>query len=119
MVRRDIRLVALDSAELARRHAPRPDLMIRMQGVALVGVFLRVAPIAGRFGLDREALLEAVRSQLTRFFGKRGGAVVDANLAVITEAYDGIIDVTAAIGITEPSGAASPAESVPTAGVVA
>ena len=124
MVRRDIRLVALDSAELARRHAPRPDLVIRMQGVALVGVFLRVAPIAGRFGLDREALLEAVRSQLGRFFGKRGGAVVDANLAVITEAYDGIIDVTAAIGTAATRGdtsrgAASPAQSVPTAGVVA
>lgn len=69
-----------------------------MQGVALVGVFLRLAPFAARAGLDREALLAAVRPGLTRFFGKRGSAVVDANLAVIGEAYDRVIDVTAALG---------------------
>ena len=97
---RRIRVTALDTAALARRHAPRPDLEIRMQGVALVGVFLRVAPFAARAGLDRNGLLEAVRSQLTRFFGKRGRAVVDANLAVIADAWDALIDVTAAISGT-------------------
>ena len=95
---RNIRLLALDSGELARKYAPRQDLEIRMQGVALVGVFLRVSPFAERAGLDRTALREAVRGNLTRFFGKRGAAVVDANLAVIDGAYDGVIDVTAALG---------------------
>ncbi len=107
LLARRIRVTALDTAELARRHAPRADLELRMQGVALVGVFLRIAPFAEQAGLDRERLLEAVRAQLTRFFGKRGGAVVDANLAVITEAWDGLIDVTAAI-----SGAGSDAVAV-------
>jgi pyruvate-ferredoxin/flavodoxin oxidoreductase len=95
---RGLRLLALDTATLAKQHSPRPDLEIRMQGVALVGVFLRVSPFAARAGLDRAALMEAVRGNLTRFFGKRGTAVVDANLAVIQGAYDGVIDVTAAIG---------------------
>ena len=106
---RRIRVTALDTAGLGRRHAPRPDLEVRMQGVALVGVFLRVAPFAARAGLGREALLEAVRAQLTRFFGKRGGSVVDANLAVIAEAYDGLIDVSAALvdtpALNPPAGA--------------
>jgi len=92
---RKIRLLALDTATLAKKHAPRPDLEIRMQGVALVGVFLKVSPFAERAGLDRAALMEAVRANLTRFFGKRGQAVVDANQAVIEGAYDGVIDVTA------------------------
>ena len=100
---RRIRVTALDTAALALRHAPRPDLQVRMQGVALVGVFLRVAPFAERAGLDRDALLEAVRGRLTRFFGKRGGAVVDANLAVIAEAYDGLIDVSAALAASTPT----------------
>ncbi len=91
---RDIRVTALDTAALARRHAPRPDLEVRMQGVALVGVFLRVSPFAERAGMDRAGLLDAVRIQLGRFFGKRGGAVVDANLEVISAAYDGLIPVT-------------------------
>jgi pyruvate-ferredoxin/flavodoxin oxidoreductase len=94
---RKIRLLALDTASLAKKHAPRPDLEIRMQGVALVGVFLKISPFAERAGLDRAALMEAVRTNLTRFFGKRGTAVVDANQAVIEGAYDGVIDVTAAL----------------------
>ena len=77
-----------------------------MQGVALVGVFLRVAPFAARAGLDRERLLAAVGERLGRFFGKRGGAVVEANLAVIAEAWDRLIDVSAAI---EASAAEEPA----------
>ena len=113
LLARRIRVTALDTAGLALRHAPRPDLQLRMQGVALVGVFLRVAPFAARAGLDREALLEAVRGQLARFFGKRGGAVVEANLAVIAEAWDRLIDVTAEITAAEPIEPAMLAGGVP------
>jgi pyruvate-ferredoxin/flavodoxin oxidoreductase len=107
IVARHIRVTALDTAALAIRHAPRPDLQVRMQGVALVGVFLRVSPFAARAGLDRDALLAAVRDRLGRFFGKRGGSVVDANLAVIAAAYDNVIDVTGAIeaSTSKPVGA--------------
>ncbi len=97
MLGRHIRLAALDTAALARKHAPRADLEVRMQGIALVGVFLRMAPFAERAGLTREQLLQAVDDQLTHFYGKRGRAVVEANLAVVTEAYDGVIDVTEAL----------------------
>jgi pyruvate-ferredoxin/flavodoxin oxidoreductase len=105
LLARGIRVTALDTASLARRHAPRPEFEIRMQGVALVGVFLRVAPFAGRAGFDRERLLEAVGTQLGRFFGKRGASVVKANLDVIAEAWDGLIDVTAVVS-GAPDGAA-------------
>ncbi len=111
VIARRIRVTALDTAALAAAHAPTPDLLIRMQGVALVGVFLRVAPFAERAGMDRETLLAAVRDRLGRFFGKRGGTVVDANLAVISAAYDGLIDVTAAI---HGSTAATPVDVTPT-----
>ena len=74
-----------------------------MQGVAQVGVFLRVSPFAARAGLDREALLTAVRDLLPRFFGKKGGSVVDANMAVIERAYDELIDVTATLGLDKTS----------------
>ncbi|HEX6867157.1 MAG TPA: 2-oxoacid:acceptor oxidoreductase family protein [Candidatus Limnocylindrales bacterium] len=98
IVARRIQVTALDTVALATAHAPTPDLQIRMQGVALVGVFLRVSPFAARAGLDRPALMAAVRDRLGRFFGKRGGAVIEANLAVIEAAYDGLIDVTASLG---------------------
>jgi pyruvate-ferredoxin/flavodoxin oxidoreductase len=107
LLARHIRVTALDTAAIARRHAPRPDLQVRMQGVALVGVFLRVSPFATRADLDRDRLLAAVGEQLGRFFGKRGGAVVDANLQVIAEAYDNLIDVSAAILATASPGYAA------------
>ena len=113
LVARRIRITALDTAALAAAHAPTPDLLIRMQGVAMVGVFLRVSPFAARAGMDRDTLLSAVKDRLGRFFGKRGGAVVDANLAVIEAAYDGLVDVSAALDLPvgdSPTGpAASPA----------
>jgi Pyruvate/2-oxoacid:ferredoxin oxidoreductase gamma subunit len=84
-----------------------------MQGVALVGVFLRVAPFAAQAGFDEDDLMAAVRRQLARFFGKRGGKVVDANLEVVRAAYAGLIDVTAAVtGV-----AAAPLPTEPAAGV--
>ncbi len=82
---------------MARRRAPRPELILRMQGVALVGVFLRVSPFAAEAGHDRAQLLAEVRKRLGRFYGKRGSAVVDANLQLIAEAYDTVIDVTSAV----------------------
>ena len=97
MLDRRIRLAALDTAGLARRHAPRADLVQRLQGIALVGAFLRLTPFAERAGIGRDELLTAVRPGLQRFFGKRGSRVVDANLALIADAYDGVVDVTASI----------------------
>jgi pyruvate-ferredoxin/flavodoxin oxidoreductase len=97
MLERRIRLAALDTAALARARAPRPELVLRMQGVALVGAFLRLTAFAAAAGLDRDELLGAIRPHLERFFGKRGSRVVDANLDLVAAAYDGVVDVTAAI----------------------
>ncbi|HEY8167361.1 MAG TPA: 2-oxoacid:acceptor oxidoreductase family protein [Candidatus Limnocylindrales bacterium] len=97
MIARRLHLWALDTVAIAARHAPRADLSVRMQGIALVGVFLRVTPFARRAGLGRDALLSAVRHQLERFYGKKGARIVAANLAVISEAFDGLIDVTGVV----------------------
>lgn len=95
----------LDTARLARETAPRPDLEVRMRGVALAGVFLRVAPLVSRAGLDRQQLLEGVAARLDRFFGKRGADVVAANLRVITTAYDTVRNATETITGVVPAAA--------------
>ncbi len=110
---RGIRVAALDTASMAQRRAPRPDLVVRMQGIALVGAFLRLTPFAERAGMDRTALLDALRPELERFFGKRGAAIVDANLGLIAEAYDSVIDVTAHVMAV----VAAPAHAIALAGV--
>jgi pyruvate-ferredoxin/flavodoxin oxidoreductase len=98
---RGIRVVALDQAALAGRFAPRPELATRMQGAALVGVFLRIAPFVRTHELDADALTDALRAPLARFVGKRGGEVVAANLALIRAAYEELIDVTDALEVRE------------------
>jgi pyruvate-ferredoxin/flavodoxin oxidoreductase len=94
IVARDINVVALDSLALAERFAPIPELAKRMQGAALVGVFLRVAPFVAAHGLSVDDLMAAVKPALAKSVGKRGGAVVDANLGLIRAAYEDLIDVT-------------------------
>ena len=79
-----------------RRHAPRPDLAgpdagRRARRRLPAGVALR----SGRGPGPRRAAATPSRRRLGRFFGKRGGAVVDANLAIIGDAYDSLIDVSA------------------------
>jgi pyruvate-ferredoxin/flavodoxin oxidoreductase len=94
---RGIHVVALDSLGLAERFAPTPELARRMQGAALVGVFLRVAPLVRDRGMDIETLMAAVRKPLAKAVGKRGDAVVEGNLALIRAAYGELIDVTEAV----------------------
>jgi pyruvate-ferredoxin/flavodoxin oxidoreductase len=97
IISRDINAVAIDTLALAERFAPEPSLARRMQGAALVGVFLRVAPIVAERGMAIDDLMKAVRGPLVKSVGKRGGVIVEANLALIRAAYEELIDVTAAV----------------------
>jgi len=101
IVARGIHVTALDQAALARRFAPKPELVTRMQGAALVGVFLRTAPFARTHELDPDAMTDALGGPLGRFLGKRGGDVVAANLSLIRAAYDELIDVTGTLAARE------------------
>ena len=64
IVQRDIRVLALDTLRIASEVAGRPELRQRMQGIVLLGVFLRVTPFRQQRGLDEDAVFSAVeRSQ--------------------------------------------------------
>ena len=94
IIARGINVVALDSLAVAERFAPTPEMARRMQGAALVGVFLRVAPFVAERGMPLDELMAAVKGPLTKSVGKRGNAIVDANLRLIRAAYEELIDVT-------------------------
>ena len=53
-----------------------------------------MAPFVAERGLSLDELMAAVKGPLTKSVGKRGGAVVDANLGLIRAAYEELIDVT-------------------------
>ncbi len=50
-------------------------------------------------GSTATALLAAVGSRLRRFYGKRGDDVIAANMEVVAAAFDGVIDVSEALGL--------------------
>jgi pyruvate-ferredoxin/flavodoxin oxidoreductase len=90
---RDLRVLALDTVRIARETTGQPDLVQRMQGIVLLGVFLRVAPFVARQGLREPELFAAVERALRRAFGKRGESVVQANLRAVQRGYSEVIEV--------------------------
>jgi pyruvate-ferredoxin/flavodoxin oxidoreductase len=90
---RELRVLALDTARIARETTRQPDLIQRMQGIVLLGVFLRVAPFVDRQGLGEAEVFTGVERSLRRFFGKRGEAVIQENLRAVRRGYAEVIDV--------------------------
>ncbi|MBI4611606.1 MAG: 2-oxoacid:acceptor oxidoreductase family protein, partial [Candidatus Rokubacteria bacterium] len=90
---RRIRLLALDTVRIAREVASRPELQQRMQGIVLLGVFLRATPFLRQRGLTEAEVFEAVERSLRRFFGKRGEAVVQENLTAVRRGYAEVIEI--------------------------
>jgi pyruvate-ferredoxin/flavodoxin oxidoreductase len=90
---RGIRVMALDTLRIAREVATRPDLRQRMQGIVLLGVFLRATPFRRTRGLDEAAVFAAVERSLRRVFGKRGEQVVRDNMAAVRRGYEEVIEL--------------------------
>jgi pyruvate-ferredoxin/flavodoxin oxidoreductase len=78
-----IRVVALDAVKVAQETASERQLAQRMQGIVLLGVFLRVAPFVQSRGLRDAEVDTAVEKSLRKFFGKRGEKVVRENLTAV------------------------------------
>lgn len=89
-----IRVMALDSAKIAREEAPSADLEVRMQGVVLLGIFMKVTPFAKQAGLSQEQLMDGVEKAVRKYFGKRGEAVVQANLVAINRGYNEVFELS-------------------------
>jgi pyruvate/2-oxoacid:ferredoxin oxidoreductase beta subunit/NAD-dependent dihydropyrimidine dehydrogenase PreA subunit len=64
-----------------------------MQGIALLGAFLRLTPFRERAGLSEEAMFAALEKTLTKYFGKRGEQVVQDNLAAARRGYNEIAEI--------------------------
>ncbi len=88
-----LRLYAVDTLAIARALAPTAELSLRMQGIALLGVFLRITPFRAERGLSEGELFAAVENSLEKYFGKRGAAVVEANLQAVRRGYQEVVEV--------------------------
>lgn len=90
---RELRVLALNTAGVARSVATSPDLVVRMQGIAILGVFLRATPYAREAGIDREELMRRVEDFLRKQFGQRSEQVIQENLTCVRRGYDEVFEV--------------------------
>jgi pyruvate-ferredoxin/flavodoxin oxidoreductase len=93
MQEKSARLFALDTVGIAREVSSRADLQQRMQGIVLLGIFLRVTPFQSELGLSEHAIFEGVEKSLRKYFGKRGERVVADNLLAVQRGYHEVIEV--------------------------
>lgn len=94
IARKKIKLYALDATSIARQVARNADLILRMQGIVLLGVFLRATPLASDRGLDAEEILKKVETLVRKYFGKRGEKAVEDNMTCIKRGYEEVIEVS-------------------------
>ncbi|CUS97202.1 Pyruvate:ferredoxin oxidoreductase, gamma subunit, partial [Candidatus Kryptobacter tengchongensis] len=88
-----IKVYYLDTVKIAREVAPTPDLEQRMQGIVLLGIFLKVTPFREEYGLSEEDLFKGVEKSIRKYFGKRGEKVVQANLEAVKRGYYEVMEV--------------------------
>ncbi|MCB0144938.1 MAG: 2-oxoacid:acceptor oxidoreductase family protein, partial [Caldilineaceae bacterium] len=94
---RDLRVLYLDAAGIAREVSSRLDLQVRMQGIVLLGVFLKSTPFLKRRSIAEDELMAGVEKSLRKYFGKRGEQVVQDNLTAVRRGYAEVQEVPAAI----------------------
>ena len=93
MCTKDARLFALDTVNIAKEVSSRADLVQRMQGIVLLGIFLRITPFQSELALSIEQLFAGAEKSLRKYFGKRGERVVQDNLRAVQRGYSEVIEV--------------------------
>jgi pyruvate-ferredoxin/flavodoxin oxidoreductase len=82
-----IRVYFIDMVKIARSVASEADLEMRMQGIVLLGAFLKLTPYSTDSGMTDEVVYAGVEKALRKYFGKRGDRVVQDNLDCVKRGY--------------------------------
>ena len=93
LTEKNAHVFALDTVAIAKEVSSRADLQQRMQGIVLLGVFLRVTPFQKELALSEEEVFRGVEKSLRKYFGKRGDRVVQDNLLAVRRGYQEVIEV--------------------------
>ncbi len=90
---KNIRVLALDTAKIAEEVASRPDLVQRMQGVALLGVFLRYTPFLKEAPVSDTELFKRIEKSLRKYFGGRGERVIQDNVECVRRGFSEVFEI--------------------------
>src|SRR4029450_6027101 len=92
-----IRVYFADMVQIARDVASVADLQMRMQGIVLLGAFLKLTPYARQAEMSDEQGYAGVENALRKYFGKRGDRVVQDNLTCVKRGYSEMQEIPRAI----------------------
>jgi pyruvate-ferredoxin/flavodoxin oxidoreductase len=92
-----LRVYFADMVKIAREVASEPDLQMRMQGIVLLGAFLKLTPYAQDSDMSDEQVYEGVEKALRKYFGKRGDRVVQDNLTCVRRGYSEMQEIPPAV----------------------
>src|SRR5690349_24715104 len=89
-----IRVYFADMVQIARDVASVADLQMRMQGIVLLGGFLKLTPYGRNSGMTDDQVYAGVEKALRKYFGKRGDRVVQDNMTCVKRGYSEVQEVT-------------------------
>src|SRR3712207_9502234 len=92
---RKLRVFFCDMVKIAREVASEADLEMRMQGIVLLGAFLKLTPFAVESGMTDDEVYAGVEKALRKYFGKRGEQVVQDNLMCVKRGYSAMREIPA------------------------
>jgi len=90
---RKLRVYFADMVQIAREVASVADLEMRMQGIVLLGAFLKLTPFSEASEMSDKEVYAGVEKALRKYFGKRGEQVVQDNLTCVKRGYEEMQEV--------------------------
>jgi pyruvate-ferredoxin/flavodoxin oxidoreductase len=91
------RVFFCDMVKIAREVASEADLQMRMQGIVLLGAFLKLTPYAKESKMSDDQVYAGVEKALRKYFGKRGDRVVQDNLDCVKRGYSEMKEIPASL----------------------
>ena len=94
---KNLKIFFADMVQIAREVASVADLEMRMQGIVLLGAFLKLTPYSEQSGMTDEQVLGGVEKAIRKYFGKRGEQVVQDNLTCVRRGYNEMQQIPAEV----------------------
>jgi pyruvate-ferredoxin/flavodoxin oxidoreductase len=91
------RIYFCDMVKIAREVASEADLQMRMQGIVLLGAFLKLTPYSKESNMSDDQVYSGVEKALRKYFGKRGDRVVQDNLTCVKLGFSDMKEIPQSI----------------------
>lgn len=92
-----LRVYFCDMVKIAREIASEADLQMRMQGIVLLGAFLKLTPYSKQANMNEDEVYMGVEKALRKYFGKRGDQVVQDNLNCVKRGFGDMKEIPASL----------------------